>query len=65
MEKFQTNTLSPTGWMITSHYEKDTKNKVLRVKRNEDGTQIKDFHKMEDFDKEIQEGLKDGTWSFE
>ena len=39
MEKFQTNTLSPTGWMITSHYEKDTKNKVLRVKRNEDGIQ--------------------------
>ena len=51
--------------MITSHYEKDTKNKVLRIKRDEQGVQIKDFAKLEDFDKEIQDGLKDGTWRLE
>ena len=51
--------------MITSHYEKDTKNKVLRIKRDDAGVQIKDFAKLEDFDKEIQDGLKDGTWRLE
>ena len=65
MELLTVNTLSPTGWMITSHYEKDTKNKVLRIKRDEQGVQIKDFAKLEDFDKEIQDGLKDGTWRLE
>jgi len=65
MEKVQVSTLSPSGWMITSHYDKDTKNKVLRTKRDDNGIQIKDFHKLEDFDKEIQDGLKNGTWRFE
>jgi hypothetical protein len=65
MENIITTSVTPTGWLITSHYEKDTKNKVLRVKRDEQGVQIKDFAKLEDFDKDIQDGLKDGTWSFE
>jgi len=65
MSFITTTSITPTGWLITSHYEKDTKNKVLRVKRDEQGVQIKDFAKLEDFDKDIQDGLKDGTWSFE
>ena len=65
MENVITTSITPTGWLITSHYEKDTKNKVLRVKRDDAGVQIKDFAKLEDFDKDIQDGLKDGTWSFE
>jgi hypothetical protein len=65
MENIITTSVTPPGWLITSHYEKDTKNKVLRVKRDEQGVQIKDFAKLEDFDKDIQDGLKDGTWSSE
>ena len=65
MSFITTTSITPTGWLITSHYEKDTKNKVLRVKRDEQGVQIKDFAKLEDFDKDIQDGLKDGTWRFE
>ena len=65
MSFITTTSITPTGWLITSHYEKDTKNKVLRVKRDDAGVQIKDFAKLEDFDKDIQDGLKDGTWKFE
>ena len=65
MSFITTTSITPTGWLITSHYEKDTKNKVLRVKRDDAGVQIKDFAKLEDFDKDIQDGLKDGTWRFE
>ena len=65
MENIITTSVTPTGWLITSHYIKDTKNKVLRVKRDDAGVQIKDFAKLEDFDKEIQDGLKDGTWRLE
>jgi|TARA_R110002073_G_scaffold262410_1_gene425468 hypothetical protein len=65
MSNITTTTITPTGWLITTHYNKDTKNKVLRTLRDEDGKQIKDFAKLEDFDKDIQAGLSDGTWKFE
>ena len=65
MSNITTTTVTPTGWLITTHYTKDTKNKVLRTLRDEDGKQIKDFAKLEDFDKDIQAGLSDGTWKFE
>ena len=65
MEHITTTTITPTGWLITSHYDKDTKNKVLSTIRDKDGKQIKDFVKLEDFDKDIQAGLTDGTWKFE
>jgi len=65
MSFIKTTSITPTGWAITAHYEKDTKNKVLRAKRDEQGVQIKDFAKLDDFEPEIRDGLKDGTWSFE
>lgn len=66
MSYIKTTSVTPTGWLVTSHYEKDTKNKVLRAKRDEEGTQIKEFVKLADLkDKELTTGLTDGTWSFE